>query len=65
MAVSSMGVVVWRGLNRTAGWDAEAAAGTTVTPRPHSIPALAEGGVELAEIEHCAHFPMYSNPPRM
>ena len=29
------------------------------------LPALAEGGVELAEIEHCAHFPMYSNPPQM
>ncbi|MFI0446323.1 alpha/beta fold hydrolase [Actinomadura sp. 6N118] len=27
--------------------------------------ALAEGSVELAEIEHCAHFPMYSNPPQM
>ncbi|MCD9879728.1 alpha/beta fold hydrolase [Streptomyces guryensis] len=26
---------------------------------------LAEGGVELAEISHCAHFPMYSNPPQM
>jgi pimeloyl-ACP methyl ester carboxylesterase len=29
------------------------------------LPALAEGGVELAEIEQCGHFPMYSNPPRM
>ncbi|MEU7457570.1 alpha/beta fold hydrolase [Streptosporangium roseum] len=29
------------------------------------LPTLAEGGVELAEIEHCAHFPMYSNPPQM
>ncbi|MBL1119394.1 alpha/beta hydrolase [Streptomyces sp. 110] len=29
------------------------------------LPALAEGGVELAEIDHCAHFPMYSNPPQM
>jgi pimeloyl-ACP methyl ester carboxylesterase len=29
------------------------------------LPDLAEGGVELAEIEHCAHFPMYSNPPQM
>ncbi|BBC32441.1 Alpha/beta hydrolase [Streptomyces graminofaciens] len=29
------------------------------------LPALAEGGVELAEIGHCAHFPMYSNAPRM
>ncbi|MFJ3804656.1 alpha/beta fold hydrolase [Streptomyces sp. NPDC090088] len=29
------------------------------------LPALAEGGVELAEIEHCAHFPMYSNPTQM
>ncbi|MDG9719773.1 alpha/beta hydrolase [Streptomyces sp. DH24] len=29
------------------------------------LPALAAGGVELAEIEHCAHFPMYSNPPQM
>ncbi|MEV7797340.1 hypothetical protein AB0O68_36235 [Streptomyces sp. NPDC087512] len=26
---------------------------------------MADGGVELAEIEHCAHFPMYSNPPQM
>jgi pimeloyl-ACP methyl ester carboxylesterase len=26
---------------------------------------LAENGVELAEIPHCAHFPMYSNPPAM
>ncbi|KFG01782.1 alpha/beta hydrolase [Streptomyces scabiei] len=29
------------------------------------LPALAAGGVELAEISHCAHFPMYSNPPQM
>jgi pimeloyl-ACP methyl ester carboxylesterase len=29
------------------------------------LPALAGGGVELAEIEHCAHFPMYSNPRQM
>ncbi|MFK0113589.1 alpha/beta fold hydrolase [Streptomyces sp. NPDC091217] len=29
------------------------------------LPVLAEGGVELAEIEHCGHFPMYSNAPRM
>ena len=29
------------------------------------LPTLAEGGVELAEIEHCAHFPMHSNPPQM
>ncbi|WP_327699781.1 alpha/beta fold hydrolase [Streptomyces sp. NBC_00459] len=29
------------------------------------LPALAEGGVDLAEISHCAHFPMYSNPPQM
>ncbi|WP_433323189.1 alpha/beta fold hydrolase [Spirillospora sp. CA-294931] len=29
------------------------------------LPALAEGGIELAEIKHCAHFPMYSNPPQM
>ncbi|MER6149372.1 hypothetical protein [Streptomyces hirsutus] len=29
------------------------------------LPALAEGGVELAEIEHCAHFPVYSNPPQV
>ncbi|MFD0006099.1 alpha/beta fold hydrolase [Streptomyces sp. NPDC127178] len=29
------------------------------------LPALAEGGVELAEISQCAHFPMYSNPPEM
>ncbi|MFJ9908347.1 hypothetical protein ACIRVK_36740 [Streptomyces sp. NPDC101152] len=26
---------------------------------------MAEGGVELAEIEYCAHFPMYSSPPQM
>lgn len=29
------------------------------------LPVLAAEGVELAEIEHCAHFPMYSNAPRM
>ncbi len=29
------------------------------------LPTLAEGGVELAEISHCAHFPMYSNAPEM
>ncbi|MFB7933915.1 MULTISPECIES: alpha/beta fold hydrolase [Streptomyces] len=29
------------------------------------LPKLAEGGVELAEISHSAHFPMYSNPPQM
>ncbi|MFI0815742.1 alpha/beta fold hydrolase [Streptomyces sp. NPDC021098] len=29
------------------------------------LPALSDGGVELAEIAHCAHFPMYSNPPQM
>ncbi|GAA2593345.1 alpha/beta fold hydrolase [Actinomadura fulvescens] len=29
------------------------------------LPTLAEDDVELAEIEHCAHFPMYSNPPQM
>lgn len=27
--------------------------------------ALAGHGVELAEIAHSAHFPMYSNPPAM
>ena len=26
---------------------------------------LAENGVELAEISHSAHFPMYSNAPDM
>ncbi len=26
---------------------------------------LAEGGVELAEVPHSGHFPMYSNPPAM
>ena len=26
---------------------------------------LAEKGVELAEISHCGHFPMYSNAPEM
>lgn len=29
------------------------------------LPHLAEHGIELAEIPHCAHFPMYSNPPAM
>jgi pimeloyl-ACP methyl ester carboxylesterase len=29
------------------------------------LPTLAAEGVELAEIAHCAHFPMYSNPPAM
>lgn len=29
------------------------------------LPTLATGGVELAEISHSAHFPMYSNPPEM
>jgi pimeloyl-ACP methyl ester carboxylesterase len=29
------------------------------------LPALAEGGVELAPISRSAHFPMYANPPRM
>ncbi|MER5184200.1 alpha/beta hydrolase [Streptomyces sp. NPDC002896] len=29
------------------------------------LPKLAAGGVELAEISHCAHFPMYSNAPEM
>ncbi|MCX5329002.1 MULTISPECIES: hypothetical protein [unclassified Streptomyces] len=29
------------------------------------LPALSEGDVELAEIEHFGHFPMYSNPPQM
>ncbi|MGW2115172.1 alpha/beta fold hydrolase [Streptomyces zhihengii] len=29
------------------------------------LPALAAGGVELAEISRCAHFPMYSNAPEM
>lgn len=29
------------------------------------LPAMARAGVELAEIEHCAHFPMYSNPTQM
>lgn len=30
-----------------------------------SLPHLAANGVELAEIPHCAHFPMYSNAPEM
>lgn len=43
MAVSSMVAVVWRsGLKRTAGRDADAAAGTTVTPSPHSTMAICE-----------------------
>jgi pimeloyl-ACP methyl ester carboxylesterase len=29
------------------------------------LPTLADDGVELAEIPHSAHFPMYSNPPAM
>lgn len=29
------------------------------------LPQLEESGVELAEISHCAHFPMYSNPVEM
>lgn len=29
------------------------------------LPTLAEDGVELAEIPHCGHFPMYSNPVEM
>jgi pimeloyl-ACP methyl ester carboxylesterase len=29
------------------------------------LPTLADNGVELAEIPHSAHFPMYSNPPAM
>lgn len=29
------------------------------------LPGLADNGVELAEIPHSAHFPMYSNPPQM
>jgi pimeloyl-ACP methyl ester carboxylesterase len=29
------------------------------------LPALAASGVELAEIPHCGHFPMYSNPVAM
>jgi pimeloyl-ACP methyl ester carboxylesterase len=29
------------------------------------LPTLAERGVELAEIPHSGHFPMYSNPPAM
>jgi len=29
------------------------------------LPRLAHEGVELAEIDHSAHFPMYSNPPQM
>ncbi|MGY3200371.1 alpha/beta fold hydrolase [Streptomyces sp. TE5632] len=32
---------------------------------PSCLPALAEGGVELAEVEHRAHFPMSSDPPQM
>ncbi|MGW7406049.1 hypothetical protein ACWGI9_20350 [Streptomyces sp. NPDC054833] len=30
-----------------------------------SLPDLAEGRVELARIEHCGHFPMYSSPQQM
>lgn len=29
------------------------------------LPTLSESGVDLAEISHCAHFPMYSNAPEM
>ncbi len=29
------------------------------------LPLLDASGVELAEISHCAHFPMYSNPVEM
>lgn len=29
------------------------------------LPVLEENGVELAEIAHCGHFPMYSNAPEM
>jgi pimeloyl-ACP methyl ester carboxylesterase len=29
------------------------------------LPTLAEGGVELAEIRHSGHWPMYSNAPEM
>ncbi|MER5257153.1 hypothetical protein [Streptomyces sp. NPDC002855] len=43
MAVSSMVAVAWRsGRNRTAGCDADTAAGTTVTPSPHSTMAICE-----------------------
>ena len=29
------------------------------------LPVLKSNGVQLAEIPHCGHFPMYSNPPAM
>ncbi|WFU92187.1 alpha/beta hydrolase (plasmid) [Rhizobium sp. CC1099] len=29
------------------------------------LPVLRSNGVRLAEIPHCGHFPMYSNPPAM
>ena len=29
------------------------------------LPTLAEGGVELAEIPHSGHWPMYSNAPEL
>ncbi|ETS82452.1 hypothetical protein PFICI_04328 [Pestalotiopsis fici W106-1] len=29
------------------------------------LPTLEKGGVQLAEIPHCGHFPMYSNPVAM
>jgi pimeloyl-ACP methyl ester carboxylesterase len=29
------------------------------------LPRSARNGVELAEIPHSGHFPMYSNPPAM
>jgi pimeloyl-ACP methyl ester carboxylesterase len=29
------------------------------------LPAMAEGGVELARISHSGHFPMYANAPEM
>ena len=30
-----------------------------------TLPRLADEGVELAEISHSGHFPMYSNPVQM
>ncbi|MBP2326043.1 hypothetical protein JOF56_006428 [Kibdelosporangium banguiense] len=27
------------------------------------LPQMSANGTELAEIPHCAHFPMYSNAP--
>ncbi|WP_235026134.1 alpha/beta fold hydrolase, partial [Caballeronia arationis] len=29
------------------------------------LPHMLRNGVQLAEIPHCGHFPMYSNPVRM